>query len=77
MEISDLVKFFNLNEDILNKLRDKIQHYRDVFQVEETMITLEPKDVSLFIKNYISHHKNATAVYSGSRKYEYTLKISH
>ncbi len=73
MEIPDLVREYTVNDDLLNALREKIDDYRDIFEVDPVPIKLEKEDVSTIIKIYQQHHKKAAAVYSGSRRNGYFM----
>lgn len=40
MEIPDLVREYTVNDDLLNALREKIDDYRDIFEVDPVSIKL-------------------------------------
>lgn len=40
MEIPDLVREYTVNDDLLNELREKIDDYRDIFEVDPIPIKL-------------------------------------
>lgn len=62
-----------MNDDLLNSIREQIDDYREVFEVEQTGILFDKHDVVKVTALYLKFNKNATAIYSGSRRNGYYL----
>ena len=62
-----------MNDDLLNVLREHIDDYRDIFEVDPLPIKIEKEDVAKVVSMYQEHRKKAAAVYSGSRRNGYFM----
>jgi len=62
-----------VNDDLLNALREHIDDYRDIFEVDSLPIKIEKEDVAKVVAIYQEHRKKAAAVYSGSRRNGYFM----
>jgi hypothetical protein len=68
MDISDLIRHYGVNSDLLMQLKDEVDHYRQQLDIDQINVMMEPSDLHGVIDQLLPVFSKAVAVYSGSRR---------
>jgi hypothetical protein len=73
MEVSDLIQEYTVNEELLHLMRDEVENYRYVFEVEPVPIILSKENISKVLSYLVKSNPRNVCYYSGSKNKDYVL----